>query len=187
MTNVIEMMTSLYPVSDDTIQLLKDNVTLRHFPKKYQLIKANQYSRSAYFIEKGMTRSYWLVNGEEITTSFSCEGGIVFSMDELYYNKMSEEFVETLEDVVAYKIALSDLIRLFQTNIELANWGRIIHQNEYRRLHRSHKDRLTLSAKERYEEFMQQFPQICQRVQLGYIASYLGITLPTLSRLRSRK
>ena len=93
----------------------------------------------------------------------------------------------TLEDVVAYKIALSDLIRLFQTNIELANWGRIIHQNEYRRLHRSHKDRLTLSAKERYEEFMQQFPQICQRVQLGYIASYLGITLPTLSRLRSRK
>ena len=155
--------------------------------KKYQLIKANQYSRSAYFIEKGMTRSYWLVNGEEITTSFSCEGGIVFSMDELYYNKMSEEFVETLEDVVAYKITLSDLIRLFQTNIELANWGRIIHQNEYRRLHRSHKDRLTLSAKERYEEFMQQFPQICQRVQLGYIASYLGITLPTLSRLRSRK
>lgn len=142
---------------------------------------------AAYFIEKGMTRSYWLVNGEEITTSFSCEGGIVFSMDELYYNKMSEEFVETLEDVVAYKIALSDLIRLFQTNIELANWGRIIHQNEYRRLHRSHKDRLTLSAKERYEEFMQQFPQICQRVQLGYIASYLGITLPTLSRLRSRK
>ena len=187
MTNVIEMMTSLYPVSDDTIQLLKDNVTLCHFPKKYQSIKANQYSRSAYFIEKGMTRSYWLVNGEEITTSFSCEGGIVFSMDELYYNKMSEEFVETLEDVVAYKIALSDLIRLSQTNIELANWGRIIHQNEYRRLHRSHKDRLTLSAKERYEEFMQQFPQICQRVQLGYIASYLGITLPTLSRLRSRK
>ena len=187
MTNVIEMMTSLYPVSDDTIQLLKDNVTLCHFPKKYQFIKTNQYSRSAYFIEKGMTRSYWLVNGEEITTSFSCEGGIVFSMDELYYNKMSEEFVETLEDVVAYKIALSDLIRLFQTNIELANWGRIIHQNEYRRLHRSHKDRLTLSAKERYEEFMQQFPQICQRVQLGYIASYLGITLPTLSRLRSRK
>lgn len=52
MTNVIEMMTSLYPVSDDTIQLLKDNVTLCHFPKKYQLIKANQYSRSAYFIEK---------------------------------------------------------------------------------------------------------------------------------------
>ncbi|WP_303011974.1 Crp/Fnr family transcriptional regulator [uncultured Bacteroides sp.] len=187
MTNVIDMMSSLYPVSDDTIQMLKENVTICHFPRKYLLIEAGKYGRSAYFIEKGMTRSFWLVNGEEITTSFSCEGGIVFSMDELYYNKMSEEFVETLEEVVAYKISLPDLLRLFQTNIELANWGRIIHQNEYRRLHRSHKERLTLSARERYEEFRQQFPQICQRVQLGYIASYLGITLSTLSRLRSRK
>lgn len=93
----------------------------------------------------------------------------------------------TLEEVVAYKIALTDLLQLFQTNIELANWGRIIHQNEYRRLHRSHKERLTLAAKERYEAFKQQFPLVCQRVQLGYIASYLGITLSTLSRLRAQK
>ena len=187
MTNVIEMMTSLYPVSDDTIQLLKDNVTLCHFPKKYQLIKANQYSRSAYFIEKGMTRSYWLVNGEEITTSFSCEGGIVFSMDELYYNKKSEEYVETLEEVEAYRINISDLKNLMETNLELCNWGRIIHQNEYRRLHRSHKERLSLPAKERYEEFQKQFPEICKKVNLKYIASYLGITLSTLSRLRSKR
>lgn len=107
-------------------------------------------------------------------------------MDELYYNKVSEEYVEALEDLVAYRIGIGDLLGLFRTNIELANWGRIIHQNEYRRLHRSHRDRLTLSAGERYGEFRKQFPQVCQRVQLGYIASYLGITLPTLSRLRSK-
>lgn len=187
MTNIIDRINSTYPVSDDTIQLLKENMTLCHFPKKYQLIEADKFCKSAYFIEKGMTRSFWLVNGEEITTSFAGEGTIVFSMDELYYNKLSEEFVETLEDVVAYRISLTDLLRLFQTNIELANWGRVIHQNEYRRLHRSHKERLTLSARERYEEFKQQFPEVCQRVQLGYIASYLGITLSTLSRLRSLK
>lgn len=187
MTNIIDKINSEYPISDDTIRLLKESMELCHFPKKYQLIEANKYCKSAYFIEKGMTRSFWLVNGEEITTSFSCEGGIVFSMDELYYNKKSEEFVETLEEVVAYRISLADLLRLFQTNIELANWGRVIHQNEYRRLHRSHKDRLTLSAKERYEEFCRQFPQLCHRVQLGYIASYLGITLSTLSRLRAHK
>jgi CRP-like cAMP-binding protein len=132
-----------------------------------------------------MTRSFWLVDGEEITTSFSCEGGIVFSMDELYYQKKSEEFVETLEEVEAYRIALTDLIRLFETNLEFCNWGRIIHQNEYRRLHRSHKERLTLPAKERYEEFQKQFPYVCQRTNLGFIASYLGITLSTLSRIRA--
>ena len=187
MRNIIDKMNSLYPISDETIQILKENTVLCHFPKRHQLIEANKFCKSAYFIEEGATRSFWLVNGEEITTSFSCEGGIVFSMDELYYNRMSEEFVETLENVVTYKISLDDLLHLFRTNIELANWGRIIHQNEYRRLHRSHKDRLTLSAKERYEEFKRQFPHIYQRVQLGYVASYLGITLPTLSRLRAKK
>ena len=94
--------------------------------------------------------------------------------------------MEALEDMVAYRICIGDLLELFRTNIEIANWGRIIHQNEYRRLHCSHRDRLTLSAGERYVEFRKQFPQVCQRVQLGYIASYLGTTLPTLSRLRSK-
>lgn len=187
MNNIIEKMTSICPVSDETLQALKEKLTLCHFPKRYQLVKENTFCKSAYFLEEGMTRSFWLVNGEEITTSFSTEGGIVFSMDELYYNKPSEEFVETLEDTVAYRIALSDLLELFHTNIELANWGRIIHQDEYRRLHRSHKERLTLPAKERYEEFQRQFPDVCRRANLGYIASYLGITPSTLSRIRSQK
>ncbi len=184
---VIAKINASYPLSAETEQLLRESVTECRFPKRYQLVRAGVYCKYAYFIEQGMTRSFWLVNGEEITTSFSCEGGIVFSMDELYYDKVSEEYVETLEEVLAYRIALSRLRELFQTNIELANWGRIIHQDEYRRLHRSHKERLTLSARERYEAFQQQFPQVCQRAQLGYIASYLGITLSTLSRLRRVK
>ena len=185
MKPVIEHMRSLCPISDETVEELMKCVTLCHFPKRYQLIQENKFCKYAYFIEKGMTRSFWLVDGEEITTSFSCEGGIVFSMDELYYQKKSEEFVETLEEVEAYRIALTDLIRLFETNLEFCNWGRIIHQNEYRRLHRSHKERLTLPAKERYEEFQKQFLYVCQRTNLGFIASYLGITLSTLSRIRA--
>ena len=114
-------MRSLYPISDDTICILKKHVELCRFPKRFQLIKVDSFCKFAYFIEEGATRSFWLVNGEEITTSFSCEGGIVFSMDELYYNRMSEEFVETLENVVTYKISLDDLLHLFRTNIELAN------------------------------------------------------------------
>ena len=145
------------------------------------------FRKYAYFIEKGILRAYWVVDGEEYTTSFGAEGCIVFSMDELYYNKKSEEYVETLEEVEAYRINISDLKNLMETNLELCNWGRIIHQNEYRRLHRSHKERLSLPAKERYEEFQKQFPEICKKVNLKYIASYLGITLSTLSRLRSKR
>lgn len=69
MRNIIDKMNSLYPISDETIQILKENTVLCHFPKRHQLIEADKFCKSAYFIEEGMTRSFWLVNGEEITTS----------------------------------------------------------------------------------------------------------------------
>lgn len=185
MKKTIECMRALCHISDGTVRELENLVTECNFPKKYQLVREGIFCKYAYFIEKGMTRSFWLVDGEEITTSFACEGSINFSMDELYYNRKSEEYVETIEEVNAYRILITDLRQLFENNIEICNWGRIIHQNEYRRLHRSHKERLTLPAKERYEEFKKQFPEVCRRANLGYIASYLGITQPTLSRLRA--
>lgn len=187
MKSIVDNMRLLCPISEQTEQELEACVAFCRFPKRRLLIKADVHCRFAYFIKKGITRSYWLVDGAEITTSFAREGAIVFSMDELYYGKCSEEYVETLEEVEAYRISLADLLRLFRTNLEICNWGRIIHQNEYRRLHRSHKERLTLPAKERYEAFRQQFPDVCNRVNLGYIASYLGITLSTLSRLRANE
>lgn len=186
MDRIIEQINVLYPLSEEAAQALRACLVPCRFPKRHLLIRERVFNKYAYFLAKGITRSFWSVSGEDITTSFS-SGGIVFSMDELYYGKPSEEFVEALEEVEVYRIALADLDRLFRTHIELANWGRIIHQNEYRRLHRSHKDRLTLPARERYEAFRQQFPDLCRQVNLKYIASYLGITPATLSRLRGRK
>ena len=156
MKNIIESIRKQYPVSDLTIKELESYLTPCSFPKRYQLIKEGIYCKYAYFIEKGILRAYWVVDGEEYTTSFGAEGCIVFSMDELYYNKKNEEYVETLEEVEAYRINISDLKNLMETNLELCNWGK-------------------------------QFPEICKKVNLKYIASYLGITLSTLSRLRSKR
>lgn len=141
----IDAIRMLCPLSAESERRLVEVTTPCRFPKRYQLVRDGEFCHSAYFLEQGMTRSFWVVDGEEVTTSFSSEGGIVFSMDELYYGRRSEEVVETLEETSARRIALDDLRTLFRTNLELANWGLIIHQNEYRRLHRSHKERLTRS------------------------------------------
>ena len=71
MENIIKKMTSLYPVSDKTIQELKKQITYIHFPKKHLLVQADRYNGSAFFIEKGITRSFWLVNNKKVTTSFA--------------------------------------------------------------------------------------------------------------------
>lgn len=187
MKNVISNIQSIYPVSDSTIRSLMELTVPIRVPRKTLLVEAGRTNGYAYFLEQGITRSFWRIGDEEITTSFSTSGDIVFSMDELYYDRDSEEYVETLEPSECYRIAISDLRRLWETNLELCNWGRIIHQNEYRRLHRSHRDRLALSAGERLAEFERQFPLLSSSVNLGYIASYLGMTQPTLSRIRAAK
>ena len=187
MENVVARIRQCYPASEEALRKLEALVSPCRVPKRHLLVREGVYPKSAWFIERGMTRSFWLVDGEEITTSFSVEGGIVFSMDELYYDRPSEEFVETLEASELYEIPIRDLRRLFETDLEWANWGRIIHQNEYRRLHRTHKERLTLPARERYRQMRNQFPTVCERANLGYIASYLGITPSTLSRIRAEE
>lgn len=160
---------------------------LRNFGKKELIVREGERCGHAFFIERGMTRSYWVVHGEEVTTSFSTEGSIVFSMDEVYYGAQSQEYVETVEPVEAYAIALNVLHRLIRKEPSIACWWIRIHQDEYRRIHRSHKERLTLTAGERYREFERQFPDVCRRGRLSDIASYLGITPSTLSRLRAAK
>jgi CRP-like cAMP-binding protein len=171
----------------ESVNRLMQCVSRRCFTRRQKMVEAGARGGYAYFIEKGITRSYWLVDGQEITTSFSLEGSVVFSMDEMYYGKESEEYVEAVEAVEAYAIAVADLRKLWTEDAAFARWALLIHQDEYRRLHRSHKERLTLAAAERYEAFRTQFPEVCRRARLGDIASYLGLTLPTLSRLRAKK
>lgn len=183
--NILGWILNRRQIADASITRLLSLLSPCRFPKKHLLVAEGQARGKAYFIENGMTRSYWIVDGQEITTSFSTEGSLVFSMDELYYGKPSEEYVETVEAVDAFSISLQDLNRLVSTDIDMAVWWSMIHQDEYRRLHRSHKERLTLPAAERYREFARQQPQACCRARLSDIASYLGITPSTLSRIRT--
>lgn len=142
MQNIYNKMKRYYPVSEESFQRLSQHFTPHHFPRKCLFIQAGIIDRNVYFIEKGMTRSYCLVDGKEHTTWFSSE-------------------------------------------IEIANWSRVIHQECLLALQCTRIDRLTLSARERYEKLLQLYPDICRRVNLGYIASYLGISISTLSRIRA--
>ncbi len=183
--NILFWIRQEWSVSDDSIEALLKCLRPCRFGRRHMLVREGYAEGCAYFIEKGLTRSYWIVDGEEITTSFTAEGSLVFSMDEFYYNLPSQEYVETVERSEAYQITLDDLRELMATRLDLSNWARIIHQNEYRRLHQTHKERLSLPATERYKAFARQFPDICRRARLTDIASYIGVAPATLSRIRA--
>ena len=75
--NIIAFIRNAWPVSDSTLRRLAELIVRKDFPRRGIIVGANTQCGRAYFIEDGMTRSYWLVDGEEFTTSFSTEGSIV--------------------------------------------------------------------------------------------------------------
>ncbi|MBS6238019.1 MAG: Crp/Fnr family transcriptional regulator [Bacteroides sp.] len=185
MNNIIRKIREYYPVPDDSLDTLKSYLRQQTFPVKTIIIQAGKLDRRIYLIEKGITRSYILHNGKETTTWFSMEGDATCGSWDLYRNKAGFEYVETLEKTLVYSISIDTLNTLYQKDIHIANWMRVLQQENFLWLQEMHINRLTLSVKERYIKLLQDFPNIYNRVNLGYIASYLGTTLPTLSKIRS--
>lgn len=185
MVNIIQRMYELYPVSDEAISLLVPRLKKYIIPPKTIIIQAGKADRNVYFIERGITRSFSLFEGKEVTTWFSMEGDVTCSSFSLYRNQPGFEYVETLEETEAYIISTHALTELYRQHIDLANWGRMLQQENFLFLQDIHLAHLNLSAGERYKKMLKQFPNICKRVNLGYIASFLGITQPSLSRIRA--
>jgi CRP-like cAMP-binding protein len=161
------------------------HLTLHRLPKHHYLTEVGYKDRNAYFIEKGCSRTYLLIDNKQVTNWFSVEGDFTFSSNSLYHQTPGFEYVELLEESTIYSIPVLELNRLYATNIEIANWGRVIHQEVLLRMQALRIERLSLTAKERYEKFIIENPGLINRVNLGFIASYLGMTQQHLSTLRA--
>jgi len=155
------------------------------FPKGHMLIKAGRIEHSVYFIEKGIARAFSHKDDKEITFWIGSESNILLSYNSFFFNRPGYENIELLENSVLYKVSDSILLNLYQTDLELANWGRKLAESELIKVEENFIARQFKTAKECYEEFIKTSPDILQRVQLGYIASYLGISQVTLSRIRA--
>ena len=118
MDNIIRKIQELYPVSDDSLHLLKYCFKQQTFPAKTIIIQAGRFDNQVYFIEKGITRSYILHNGKEITTWFSMEGDATCGSWDLYRHKAGFEYVETLEETLTYSISIDKLNDLYKSRID---------------------------------------------------------------------
>ena len=187
MKNIIDKIQQTYPISLESLQALQSKLTVKYYPKNSYLVHSGDVNRFVYFIEEGVTRSIFHHDGEDTTTWFSKEGDITFGMDSLYYNQPSIESIETLTDCIIYIISIDDLNILYQNYIDIANWGRILHQDVNKELSHLFVEKLQLTPIERYEKFNQRYPGLINRVKLKYVAAFLGSSLYTLSRVRAKK
>lgn len=185
MKNIIAKIKKHHPVCDEALQEMLGEMTVTHVPKNTTLVRSGITDRNIYFIEEGVTRSVFHKDGIDTTTWFSQEGDITFGMHSLYHDGPSVESIETVTDCTIYTIPIERLNTLYKKHIDIANWGRIVHQECNILLSLIFVERLQLSPKERYEKFLEHYPGLLNRVKLKYIAEFLGISIYTLSRIRS--
>ncbi len=149
------------------------------------IIRADKIEPYFYILEKGIARAYCDGENQQITFWFGQSGTILFSFNSYINNRPGYENIELLENSSLIKIKLGDLFSLYERNLEIANWGRKIAEQELIATERRLIDRAFKGAAERYQEFIAQSPELIKRVALKHIASYLGVTQVTLSRIRA--
>ena len=186
MKNIIASITSLISIEKETLDNLTGHLHPMQVKKKTVLIKPAVKDDNVYIIEKGIARAYLVINGKEVTSWFSKEGELLFSTNSFYGETegYENERVQILEDATLYYIPISDLEMLCSRYIEISNWLRLLHQKAFVEMERRLIYRLYMSAEDRYHDFYAKRPEIFQRVNLSYIASYLGISNVTLWKLR---
>lgn len=155
------------------------------FAKGHILLQADKVETNIYFIRKGIARAYAKRDDNEVTFWFGKEGDTVLSMKSYVANQKGYEDIELLEDCDLYELKSKELQKLFEDDIHIANWGRKFAEKELVKTEERLISRQFRTATERYTELLTHYPHLIQRVQLGHIASYLGISQVSLSRIRA--
>lgn len=186
MEKVLARFKEVYPLSEAALGKLTGQLQELTLPKGYVLVREGTVANKLYFMEKGSARSFCYKEGKEVTFWFGAEGDFICSYNGYIANKPGYGTIELLEDAILFAIDQAAMQKLFQNDLELANWGRKLAELELVKAEQMVISLLFKTAHEKYQDLMAQNPGLLQRVQLGHIASYLGVTQVTLSRIRTK-
>lgn len=160
---------------------------IRKLEKGEVVVREGQYSKKAYFILQGCSRSYYMKDGKDVSDWFAFEGEFVSPIVSFFSDKPNPHYIEFLEDslVIEFNKETMDVLSKKYRNFEQIITSTVT-ETMLNLCERLYYTQFT-KAEERYEHLLSIHPDITNRISLTHIASYLGITLETLSRIRSAK
>jgi CRP-like cAMP-binding protein len=184
--DIKNIINNIYSLPEDSIQSLLTNVTKMIYPKGSHLIEAGVVESDIFFVAQGIVRAYIPMEGRNITFWIGTEGATVVSLKSYVNNEPGYETVECMENTIIYILKRSVLESLFLQDINIANWGRKFAEMEFLQTEERFIPLLFTTAAERYEELLKKQPHLFLRIPLECLASYLGITPVSLSRIRAK-
>jgi len=180
-----EILDRFQPLPPQCKEALKAHISKVQYPKGHTIVRAGRVEKMLYFIRSGIVRAYSDAECGDVTFWFGKEGDVVLSMKSYVSGQPGYEHIETLEPCDLYQMRAQDLEALFENDIHIANWGRKLIGQELIKTEERLISMQFKTAQERYLDLMSATPDLLQRVQLCHIASFLGITQVSLSRIRA--
>lgn len=186
MKQLLEHLKTFYHLSTEAQFALKDCFEEITLPKNEYLVKEHKICRHLYFLQQGALRGFYNLDGKEITHWFGFENDFVTSFHSFTTQQPAVENIQLIEGSILWAISKETLTGLFNRYHEIERLVRIAYEKYYIRLEERYVNAQFKTAAERYEGLLRNTPHLIERVPLGYISSYLGISQETLSRVRSR-
>lgn len=184
---LLDFLNSISPISEAAQNALNGLISHKKYPKKTYLVQEGKINSTLYFIKSGCVREFYInQDGVEYSTWFGFENDFTINMRSFFTQLPSTKSIQTIEDSLIYQISHGDIYKMYDEYPDFERVGRLLAEQYLIQLDQTIEQIQTPNALNRYEKLIKDHPNILQRVPLTMIASYLGITLETLSRIRSK-
>ena len=186
MENILSFLNPLIPEDKVILDDFKSRIEIKSYSKGELLYVPGSRCNHIYFVLQGLVRASYFKDDKDISCHFTKEGEVCTAIDAFFQRSKTQYQLEFLEDSYLAGIGYEDLHILFDRYPKFSQYGRELLIKEYEILVERINHLQFLSARERYDHFSEQHADLFQRVSLGHIASYLGMSQETLSRTRHK-
>lgn len=180
-----QFLNNITAITDEDFETASSHFKTIKLSKNSYFAIQGKICQEVAFIKKGTLRTYYLnEKSEEVTSCFCTENNLTTSYKSFVSQQPSELSIQAIEDVELLVIEYLDLQKLYQQSIVWQNIGRIIAERQYMVMEQYANILCNETAKEKYLRLLKEQPSILNKASVHDIASYLGVTRRTLSRIR---
>lgn len=183
---LIQTIKDQIPITEKDIVIIKNLFHRKSFKKGEHLLSAGEICRYIIFIERGLVRYYTNNDGTEQTHYFNKEGEFVCDYISFLPQLPSNVNIQALEDTVIYRISAGGIQQFYSEVANGERFGRIAIEKVFINVISQVVSLYTDTPDNRYLKFLSDYPELVQRIPQYYIAAYVGVKPPSLSRIRKR-
>jgi CRP-like cAMP-binding protein len=183
----VSLCTKLSPLTDSALSDLENVLEEKAFKKGDYILRHHQQCRNLYFINSGLVKMFCYTDGKEFIMNFFKEGGMFTVLDSFPMQLPSEYNIIALENTTVQYLSHGDLEQLSQKHHCIESFYRKLLLRAAHDMMQRIKEMLVQSHTEHYNQYLENNRELIQRLSLGDLACYLGITQVSLSRIRAKK